>query len=64
MSIRPNRIGFDSTEEFKTKLEQQAIARGFDNYKSYLIALVNRDGDMLAGMIKSKYIPKPEKASK
>jgi DNA-binding MurR/RpiR family transcriptional regulator len=64
--IRPNRIGFDSTPEFKARLESQAEARGFDNYKSYLISLVERDRDILAGILKTgnKNLPKPKKSSK
>ena len=62
--IRPNRIGFDSTPEFKARLEAQAETRGFDSYKSYLIALVERDRDILADVLKtsSKNIPKPKKS--
>jgi DNA-binding MurR/RpiR family transcriptional regulator len=61
---RPNRIGFDSTPEFKARLEAQAQARGFENYKSYLVALIERDRDILAQVIStsSRYIPKKEKS--
>ena len=64
--VRPNRIGFDSSPEFKARLEAQAAERGFSNYKSYLIALIERDRDILAEVISAdrKYIPKKEKKSR
>jgi hypothetical protein len=49
--------------DLKERTIEQAKARGFDSYKSYLTALIERDRDILAGIVKmpTKYIPKPDK---
>lgn len=48
MAIRPNRIGFDTTPEIKERIERQAKFRGYDNVKSYLISLIDKDRDIIA----------------
>lgn len=46
MSNTP-RLTVETTAEFKKKVEEMAFNRGFLNYKSYIIAVLNNDMDRL-----------------
>ena len=55
--IRPNRWGFDSSAEFKERIEAQAAFRGFDSVKGYLVSLIDRDRETIALIEKAEKKP-------
>jgi hypothetical protein len=51
---RGPRLIVECTEDYKATVWEQAQARGFDNIKSYLVHLLNKDRDILNGYLKEK----------